>query len=336
MGDRYSINSCKIRTSVIPSLVFIANFALSIVMPSTNLMIRRYNMSQIAGLRIAMLGIGAMGSRIAQNLLQAGHSVIVYNRTAAKASPLVSQGAIYAATPRAAAEQADIVISMVTDDEGSQEVWLNPETGAAWGLHPGAIAIEFSTLTLEWTQKLATTIEQQGANFLEAPVVGSRPQAEAKTLIFLVGGRADLITQIQPILLSAGGAAIHPVGEVGQGMAMKLAVNAMFGIQVAALAELMGMLAKAGIAPTKATECLSQLPIASPAMKAAANLMGAPNHAPLFPIQLVEKDFRYGMETAQTVQAQTPIAIATHSVYQEAIASGYGSDNITGVIQLFT
>ncbi|MBW4505247.1 MAG: NAD(P)-dependent oxidoreductase [Scytonematopsis contorta HA4267-MV1] len=285
--------------------------------------------------RIAVLGMGAMGFRVAQNLLNASHEVIVYNRTKDKAMPLLEQGAIYAATPREAAEQAEIVISMVTDDDVSRTLWLDKENGAALGLSKNAIAIESSTLTVGWVKELAKKIESQGAVFLDAPVVGSRPQADAGKLIYLVGGNPEILSQAENILLSAGGAAIHHVGSIGQGMAMKLAVNALFGIQVAALAEIIGMLSKNGIEPAKAMECLAELPVISPAAKNAGNLMLAHNHTPMFPVNLVEKDFRYAIQTAQAVKALAPASTVVREIYQEAITKGYGDDNITGVIQLF-
>jgi 3-hydroxyisobutyrate dehydrogenase-like beta-hydroxyacid dehydrogenase len=183
--------------------------------------------------KIAILGCGAMGSRMVQNLLNADYQVVVYNRTAAKIQSLIDGGALYAATPKAAAEQADIVISMVTDDDVSRRIWLDPETGALLGLNKDRIAIESSTLTIGWTRELASTIEQRGAMFLDAPVVGSRPQVEAGKLIYLVGGKAEILEQVQAILSSAGAAVIHHIGTIGQGMAMKLAVNTLFGVQVA-------------------------------------------------------------------------------------------------------
>jgi 3-hydroxyisobutyrate dehydrogenase len=286
--------------------------------------------------KIAMLGLGAMGSRMVQNLLNANYPVVVYNRTAEKAKPFVEQGAIFATTPREAAEQANVVISMVTDNHISRRVWLDPETGAAAGLNQDAIAVESSTLTVDWTQELAAAIEQRGAAFLDAPVVGSRPQAEIGKLIYLVGGRAETLAQAEPILLSAGASAVHHIGSVGQGMAMKLAVNALFGIQVAALAEMIGMLNKHGVTATTAMACLGELPVISPAAKGAGSLMVMNNHAPLFPIELVEKDFRYVLQTTQAVDATAPVSTAVHSVYQEAIAKEYINDNITRIIQLFT
>ncbi|MGF1570123.1 MAG: NAD(P)-dependent oxidoreductase [Nodosilinea sp.] len=284
--------------------------------------------------RIAILGLGEMGSRVAQNLLKAGYPVVVYNRTVDKAKPLVSQGAVYTATPKAAAEQADIVIAMVTDDPGSRAVWLDSETGAVLGLKPGAIAIESSTLTVAWTNALAAAIQPLGATFLAAPVVGSRPQAEAGKLIYLAGGSADVLAQVQDVLLAGGGAVIHSIGDPGQAMAMKLVVNGLFGIQIAALAEALGLLTKNGLSIAQAMACLGDLPVISPAAKLAGGLMVAHNHAPLFPVALVEKDFRYLLETATALAAPTPAAKAIHAVYQDAISEGYGADNITGVAQL--
>lgn len=286
--------------------------------------------------RVALLGTGAMGSRLAQNLLHAEHELIVYNRTADRLKPLLEQGAIQAATPKAAAEQADVAICMVTDDESSRQIWLAPETGAIHGLSPDTIAIECSTLTVAWAQELAAAILKQGADFLDAPVVGSRPQADAGKLIALVGGDAATLDRVEAVLLSAGVGTIHPVGKTGQGMAMKLAVNALFGIQVAALAEIIGMLSQGGIPPEKAMTVLGELPILSPAAKLAGNLMISGNHAPLFPIELVEKDFRYAIETAQAGNAEMPVSQGTREVYRRAIAAGLGGDNITGIIQLLT
>lgn len=285
--------------------------------------------------RIAVLGSGAMGSRIVQNLLNAKYQVVVYNRTADRVKPLLNGGAVYAATPREAAEKADIVISMVTDDDVSRRVWLDPETGAVLGLRKDAIAIESSTLTVDWTKELAAEISSCGVAFLDVPVVGSRPQAEAGKLIYLAGGKAETLAQAQPVLLSAGASVVHHIGSIGQGMAMKLAVNVLFGVQVAALAEMIGMLGRNGITREKAMECFGELPVTSLAAKVAGNLMVTNNHAPMFPIELVEKDFRYVVQTAQAANASIPASTAIHSIYQEAIAKGFGNNNITGVVQLF-
>jgi 3-hydroxyisobutyrate dehydrogenase-like beta-hydroxyacid dehydrogenase len=195
--------------------------------------------------KVAVLGLGAMGSRVAQRLLQANYPVVVFNRNVHKAKSLLAQGALWAATPKEAAQQANIVISMVTDDQASRTVWLAPETGAMAGLKPEAIAIESSTLSVAWTKALATDLTAQGTAFLDAPVVGSRPQAEAGKLIYLVGGEAATLAQVRGLLLAIG-AVVHHVGATGEGMLLKLGVNALFGLQVAALAEMMAILTSYG------------------------------------------------------------------------------------------
>lgn len=115
---------------------------------------------------VAVIGLGAMGSRLAHNLLNAGYPVVVHNRTIEKAQPLVDRGATFAPTPRAAAEQSDVVLSMVTDDEISRQVWLAAEAGAILGLTPDKIAVEMSTLTVDWIQELGAAIAQSGEGFL--------------------------------------------------------------------------------------------------------------------------------------------------------------------------
>jgi 3-hydroxyisobutyrate dehydrogenase len=192
-------------------------------------------------MRIAVLGLGAMGSRMAARLLGAGHQVSVYNRSAGPAHDLVAAGAVAGKTPRAAAEGAEIVIAMVRDNEASRAIWCDEQDGALRGFGAGAIAIESSTLTPGWVRELGAEVQQAGARFLDAPVVGSRPQADAGQLIHLVGGDADIFDRAKGVLSALGGAA-HHVGPVGAGARLKLAVNALFGVQVAALAELLALL----------------------------------------------------------------------------------------------
>ncbi len=281
---------------------------------------------------VALLGLGAMGTRIAQNLLNAGYPLVVYNRTPERAAALIEQGATYAQTPKAAAIQADVVISMVTDDEASREVWLHPDTGAVQSLQKGKIAIASSTLTVDWTQTLATQIQQTGAAFLDAPVVGSRPQAEAGKLIYLVGGETATRQQVEPILSISG--SVQAIGGIGQGMAMKLAVNALFAIQVAALAESLATLTRQGFTLAEAMGCLGNLPIISPAAKGAGSLIVANQTAPLFPIHLVDKDLRYAEAAATATATELPLTIAAQQVFERAIAAGYGAQNITAIAQL--
>lgn len=211
-------------------------------------------------LKVAFLGLGAMGSRIAYNLLKAGYMLNVYNRSPGRAASLVIVGATAAATPRGAVAGADVVLSRVRDDEASQEVWLAAETGALHGLRPGAVAVELSTLPPSWMEVLAGAVESAGAAFVDAPVVGTRPQAEARQLIVLAGGEAVALERVRPVL-AATASAIHHVGPLGSGSAMKLAVNTLYGVQVAAWAEMLALLERRGMGSTQAVALLNSLPI---------------------------------------------------------------------------
>ncbi len=283
---------------------------------------------------VAMMGLGAMGSRMAERLLKAGYPLVVYNRTQSKANTLVEQGAIWALTPREAVEKADIVFSMVTDDEASQAIWTHPETGGLLGLISNKIVIESSTLTPSWIQQLQSKVQETGATFMDAPVAGSRPQAEQGILVFLVGGSEETVQEMTPIFEVMGGA-ILPAGPTGSGSSLKLAVNVLFGVQIAAFSEMLGLLERSGFARDIAIEMLGKTPVVSPALKGASGLIAANKFAAMFPIDLVEKDFRYAVQTAERLGTTAPVAEATRRAYQAAQEAGLGGLNIVGVAKLY-
>ena len=285
--------------------------------------------------KVAFLGLGAMGSRMAARLLAAGHDVTVWNRSAERTAPLVEQGAQGAATPREAAAGAEVVIAMLRDDSASEAVWCDPETGAAVGMAEGTLAIECSTLTVDWTRRLGDALAGKALRFLDAPLAGSRPQAEGGQLIFFTGGASQSLKAARPLLLAMG-SAVHHAGEaVGSGMAIKLMVNALFGLQVAAVAEVLALGEALGVPKQSGAEILGETPVLGPAAKGAAAAIVAGAFAPLFPIDLVEKDFGCVTATAEAAGAAVPLSQAARAVYAQAKAAGYGGDNITGVAQLY-
>lgn len=283
--------------------------------------------------RVAVLGLGAMGSRIAQRLLAAGHELTVWNRTQAATSVLREQGAHVGDSPRAAAARAQVVISVVSDDLASRSVWLDPAQGALEGLRPEAVATETSTLSPAWCMELAGRVAARGASFLDAPVVGSRPQADAGQLVYLVGGAPDTLAQVAEILQCAG--ALHHVGPHGAGAALKLVVNALFSIQVAALGELLGLARRAQLDVVRAIEVLGTLAVTSPAAKGALASMQARRFEPMFPVALVEKDLRYALELASTGGADTPLTALVHGVFARAALQGCAGENITAAAKMF-
>lgn len=284
--------------------------------------------------RISVLGLGAMGSRMAENLLKAGHSVTVWNRTPSAAAALSAAGAKHAMTPREAATDAQFVIAMVRDDEASRELWLAADTGALAGMSEGSIAIESSTLTPSWVRELGKAVVERGLALVEAPVSGSRPQAESAQLVYFLGGTETDVRKAEPVLKVLG-KAIHHVGPLGSGAIVKLSTNALLGIQVTALAELIGLLKRSGTDVDLALNAISSTAAWSPAAGNITCSMLAENFAPQFTIELIEKDFGYTLEAAGANKALSMIA-AARGVFQTAKDRGFGAENMTSVARLYT
>ena len=283
--------------------------------------------------KVAFLGLGAMGSRMAANLMKAGHDLTVWNRTASAADALVARGAKLAGSPKEAAQAADVVIAMLRDDEVSRDVWLDGETGALAGMAPGSLAIESSTLTPGWVRTLATSITARDVGFLEAPVSGSRPQAEAGQLIYLLGGDEATAAKAEP-LLKAMGSTINLTGAVGSGALTKLATNATLGIQVAAYAEIIGMLRAAGADPARILKAVATTPVWAPVAQYLTGSMLSETFTPQFPVGLIDKDFRYALEVSGSAD-KTPVIATVHKVFQTGIEKGLGDLNMTSVAKLY-
>src|SRR5574337_596041 len=158
--------------------------------------------------RIALMGLGIMGSGIAQNLLKHGFPLAVYNRTREKAQPLLAEGAQWADSPRAAAAQAEVVISVVGDDAASRAVWLGPE-GALAGAPPGAVIVECSTLSLDWMRELNGLAQERSLRCVDAPLAGSKLAAEGGTLTLLVGAEPAVLESLRPVLQAFGSHIVH-------------------------------------------------------------------------------------------------------------------------------
>lgn len=274
--------------------------------------------------RIAFLGMGAMGRRMVKHLVEAdgAHEVVVFNRTAARAEGL---GAPVASSPADAARDRDVVISMVTDDAAARALWLDPDRGALGAMTEGALAIEASTVTPTWIATLGAAADDAGVRLLDAPVVGSTPQAEAAALCWLLGGDAETVAEADPVLARMGNKRLH-VGPAGHGAAFKLVVNALFATQVAALSELLAMATTQGLTPAVVAEHLATLPVTSPAAAGVLNLMVRGDHAPRFPIDLVHKDLTYAVDSGAG-----PLITEVAARFEAASRAGRGDDNLSAV-----
>lgn len=284
--------------------------------------------------RIAFLGLGAMGGRMAANLIEAGHSVTVWNRSPERAEPFRKKGIDVADTPRAAARGAEIVMAMLRDDPASQDVWCDSDAGALAGMTRGAVAVESSTISVGWAKELARRAAESGVSFADAPVSGSRPQAESRALVYLVGATSETFAALEPVL-EAMGSTIHHCGTVGTGIAIKLAINMLLGVQGVAMAEALNLAERSGMQLGKAVDIIGSTPVCSPAARIAAGLMAGGNYSPMFPVDLMEKDFANIAAAAQDFSAEAPMSEAARERYRAAVAAGLSQENYPAVFKLY-
>jgi 3-hydroxyisobutyrate dehydrogenase len=280
---------------------------------------------------VALLGLGTMGSGMAANLLKAGFSLSVYNRTAAKAQALAGSGARFAATPAEAAKGASVIISMLSDDAASREVWLG-KNGALDAAEKGVILIESSTVSPSWIAELSGAASQRELSLLDAPVTGSRMQAEAGQLSFLVGGSETVLEKATPVLKVMSKEIIH-LGPLGSGAKMKLINNFLCGVQIASLAEGLTWIERSGLDRDKALSVLKSGAPGSPLLSAISARMSTQNYAVNFMLSLMTKDLLYAQNEAKRSNVDLKTAEAARSLFEVAIAQGLGGDDMSSVIE---
>lgn len=281
--------------------------------------------------RIAILGLGTMGMGMARNLLKAGFAVSAYNRTPAKAAPLGTLGADIAGTPADAAHDADIVISMLSDDDASRNTWTG-EHGALSGAKPGALLVESSTVTPAWIAELALLASERNLHLLDAPVTGSRLQAEGGQLTFLVGGDPAVLDRARPAL-AAMSKEIVLLGPLGSGARMKLINNFLAGVQVASLAEAMAWIERSGLDREQALKILCNGAPGSPLINTISARMVAANYDVNFLLPLMRKDLHYAAADAATLNLELRTAKTAETRFADAIQAGHTGQDMSAIIE---
>jgi len=283
-------------------------------------------------MKVAVLGLGIMGGGMARQLVAKKFDVTVWNRDAAKTATLASAGARVAGTPAVAAAGADIVLAMLANDDASRAVWLGNE-GALAAMRKDAVAMESSTLTVEWVRELAGAAKGRGIAFLDTPVTGSKAQAESGALSFLVGGPAEVLERVRPAL-AAMGSSINHLGPTGSGAMMKLINNFLCGVQVASLAEAIAMAERSGLDARQAAAVLSAGSPGSPLVKAIAQRMLDRAYEPNFFIPLMAKDLSYARQAFARAGIELASADVARAPFVEAERAGMGQKDIAAIVEL--
>lgn len=282
-------------------------------------------------MKVAVLGLGIMGAGMARQLAARGFDLTVWNRDGAKAASFAGKARI-AATPADAARGVDLVHAMLADDDASRSVWLG-ENGALAAMRPGTIAIESGTLTVDWMRELAVAANARGVGFLDAPVTGSKAQAETGALSFLVGGPAELLERVRPVLGAMGTNVVH-LGPQGSGSMMKLINNFLCGVQVASLAEALGMAARSGLDVPQAAGVLAAGSPGSPLVKAIGKRMTERDFEPNFFVRLMAKDLAYARAAFALQGIELRSADAARERFLEGMSAGFGDRDIASIVEL--
>lgn len=285
-------------------------------------------------MRVAFLGLGKMGSGMAARLVAAGHDVSVYNRSPQRAEPFARLGAKISGSPRSAAEGADIIISMSSDDESSRAIWLGDSGALAAENHPDALAIECSTLSHDWVLELAERVRARGFRYVDSPVTGLPDAAAAGTLTLLVGAEPADMDAARPVFTSLATRVLH-FGAVGQGTVYKLMVNLMGAVQIASAAEGIVMAERAGLDLRLVADAVASGQAASPQVVRNVRRFVSPESGAItFTPALRLKDIDYALRLARKLGAPCPFGTVAQEIYRELCARGAGADNESRIIEV--
>jgi len=273
---------------------------------------------------VGFIGMGHMGSHMAQRLLAAGYRLTVYDRTEEKAQELGQRGAQVAQTPKDLAASCQAVMACVTDDEAQQDVMFGPE-GALAGTHVDSVIIDLSTVSPDASRRLYQAAKQKGVPMIDAAVSGSVPQVEQGSLVIFVGGEHKTYQQCKPILDVLGQNSFF-MGASGMGTTMKLVVNTLLGLGMQALAEAIALGEKAGLEKGLLLDVLGQTAVLTPGQKSKLDNVRREQYPINFALSLMHKDFSLVLSRAYDLSVSMPTTAAAQQMYTAAMSKGMDED----------
>jgi 3-hydroxyisobutyrate dehydrogenase-like beta-hydroxyacid dehydrogenase len=267
--------------------------------------------------KIGLIGLGLMGRPMGMNLLKAGHPLTVWNRTASRADELVAAGATLAKSPNDAAAGADVLLTMVSDPPALESVLWGADgkdRGALTALKSGSIYIDSSTVSPNLARKIAAACAERGVRFLDAPVTGGDWGAKKGELVFMIGGDADTLKAVEPIIGLMGKRWFH-LGPNGAGQTIKLAMNLILALQVDALAEALALVTRAGLQGESLVEVMQSSMARSGVLDVKAPNLLKGEYAPSFPLRLMHKDLGLALDLGNQLGVALPAAAAARETY---------------------
>jgi 3-hydroxyisobutyrate dehydrogenase len=282
---------------------------------------------------VGLIGLGLMGGPMGRNLVRAGFPVVVWNRTKAKADDLVREGAKLAADPRAVAGESDVLITIVSDPAALEEV-LFGERGAVQALRPGSTLVDSSTVSPELARQIASACAERGVDFLDAPVTGGTWGAKNGELVFMIGGKAQVLERVKPVL-EAVGKKFFLLGPNGAGQTVKLGMNLLLALQVDAFAEALALITASGVQAEKLLEVLQSSMARSGVLDVKAPMMVKGEFPASFPLRLMHKDVRLALELARTKGVTLPCGTAAYATYSAVMKSSADDPDFSAVARFW-
>jgi 3-hydroxyisobutyrate dehydrogenase len=282
---------------------------------------------------VGFLGLGTMGAPMATNVLKAGFSVVVWNRTESKAQPLLDKGAVWADSPRQVGEKSDVVITMLADARAVRDVLFGPE-GVSASNHRGLRVLEMSTISPAESVAIAQELSRRGMVMLDCPVSGSAKAAADASLTTIVGGDPTVVESVTPVLRAMAKNVFH-MGPNGMGCYMKLVNNVVLAAVLAGFSEAFVLGKKAGLPPQKMLEVILQGSARCPLLEFKGKAIVEGNFAPTFALRLMRKDLSLALATANEVNAPMPLTSFLNEIHQAAIAAGLGDRDFSAIVQVF-
>ncbi len=281
-------------------------------------------------MQVGFVGLGAMGAGIVPRLLSAGHRVTGWNRSREKAAPLLKAGMTWAATPRAVAEQSEIVFSIVTDAPAVRAVALGGD-GIVSGIGADGIYLDMSTIAPEASRAISAEFARAGRTMLDAPISGSPVTLAHGKASIMVGGDPEAFERAKPVLLDIAARATY-IGGSGLAAQMKLAVNLLLMVEVIAFGEAIALAEKGGVARETAVDAVLNSVAASPVLgyRGPFILEGTMPEVPLADVNLQQKDMQLVLELARKLG--TPVFLATAANEMMNACRGLGLDRHDFVI----
>jgi 3-hydroxyisobutyrate dehydrogenase-like beta-hydroxyacid dehydrogenase len=285
-------------------------------------------------MKIGFIGLGIMGSRMAANLQKQGYSLVVFNRTRAKAEPLLGPCGAFSDSRAKLAEQVDVLFTMLAHPEAVEQAALG-ENGFLDHLKPNALWIDCSSVNPSFSKKMATEAARRNVHFVDAPVTGSAPAAEEGKLVFWVGADPADLERIRPLLLCMGNKIVH-VGVPGMGTSMKMVVNLLLGNAMAAFAEGIALGEGLGISREVLFDSLLGMPAVAPFIAAKREKIESGNYEPEFPLRWMQKDMHLASVSAYESGVAMPVTNVTKEIYRLAIRGGRGTEDFSAIYEFAT